>query len=116
MVKRAIHELECGGKLIQIEVTALIALCIIIVCVNYANALLFCVRYLLQICVFFLSLAENTLYFLDPHTTQPVVDIDQWGHIADESYHCSQVSQMFISSLDPSIALVGDWKHICSVY
>lgn len=53
---------------------------------------------------------ENTLFFLDPHTTQPVVDIDQWGHIADESYHCSQVSQMFISSLDPSIAL-GFYCH-----
>lgn len=67
----------------------------------------------------FLALSENNLIFLDPHTTQPAVDIDQWGHIADESYHCASVSTMLISSLDPSIALVSElfnhfllWLHI----
>ncbi|XP_071839278.1 cysteine protease ATG4B-like isoform X2 [Apostichopus japonicus] len=69
---------------------------------------------------YFIGVHDKNLVFLDPHTTQPTVDFDQWGHIADESYHCASVSTMLISSLDPSIALgfycrteaeFEDWCH-----
>lgn len=48
---------------------------------------------------------DNTLLFLDPHTTQPVVQVKESGAIPDSSYHTANYGRMSISGLDPSIAL-----------
>ena len=56
----------------------------------------------------------NELVFLDPHTNQPVVDLQTSDGIWDDSsYHCPIPSRMKISSLDPSIALVSDAHSVC---
>ena len=48
---------------------------------------------------------DNTLLFLDPHTTQPAVQTKEDGSFSDSSYHTSNFGRMNISYLDPSIAL-----------
>ena len=47
------------------------------------------------------------LIYLDPHTTQPAVELTDSCFIADESFHCRHPpSRMSIGELDPSIAVV----------
>ncbi len=54
--------------------------------------------------LYFIGSVGNELVYLDPHTTQPTVDLDE-PNADDSSYHCERASRMDISSLDPSIAL-----------
>ncbi|XP_071494622.1 cysteine protease ATG4B-like isoform X1 [Diadema antillarum] len=54
---------------------------------------------------YFIGVVGDELVYLDPHTTQPVVGIDKWAYIQDDSFHCEHASRMPIKNLDPSIAL-----------
>lgn len=56
--------------------------------------------------LYFVGVQANQLVFLDPHTTQNFVDLDQ-EPIDDSSYHCWNAQRMPINAIDPSIALVG---------
>lgn len=54
----------------------------------------------------FIGYVGKELIYLDPHTTQNVVDLDSRSMDSDFSYHCSTPpSRMSFSKLDPSIAL-----------
>ena len=53
-----------------------------------------------------LSIEGEELVYLDPHTTQAAVDLDETP-MQDESFHCRYSSRMKILDLDPSIALVS---------
>lgn len=53
----------------------------------------------------FSKLLGDELIYLDPHTTQQHND-----PMEDGTYHCSHPSRMAFSQLDPSIALVFDFK------
>jgi len=53
------------------------------------------------------------LYFLDPHTQQPVVDLS--ATVDDMSYHCHSPSVVDISQLDPSVAVVNNSVHLCGL-
>ncbi|XP_072331035.1 cysteine protease ATG4B isoform X2 [Scyliorhinus torazame] len=55
---------------------------------------------------YFIGYVENELIYLDPHTTQPVVEpLDDFS-IPDESFHCQHPPcRMNICDLDPSIAV-----------
>jgi len=50
-------------------------------------------------------MAGDKLYFLDPHTQQPVTDLS--ATVDDMSYHCQHPSSIDISQLDPSVAVVS---------
>lgn len=52
----------------------------------------------------FIGTVGDELVYLDPHTTQPVVDLDEVGS-RDDSYHCPHSSRMKVQQLDPSVAL-----------
>lgn len=52
-------------------------------------------------------LPGEELIYLDPHTTQPAVELTDSCVIPDESFHCQHPpSRMSIGELDPSIAVV----------
>ena len=51
-------------------------------------------------------LSGDELIYLDPHTTQPHVDITT-PDSTDESFHCPYPSRVGAVYLDPSIAVVG---------
>lgn len=53
--------------------------------------------------LYFIGTVGDELVFLDPHTTQPVVELDNDEN--DESYHCSYSGRMNLNQLDPSISL-----------
>ncbi|GFR79302.1 cysteine protease [Elysia marginata] len=54
----------------------------------------------------FIGYVGKELIYLDPHTTQNVVDLDSRSMTSDFSYHCdTPPSRMSFSKLDPSIAL-----------
>ncbi|KAK2174130.1 hypothetical protein NP493_826g00032 [Ridgeia piscesae] len=70
----------------------------------------------------FIGYVDDELVYLDPHTTQPYVDVSAPGE-SDETYHCRYASRMRIADMDPSMALgfycgteaeFDDWTH--SVY
>uniref|UniRef100_A0A673UJ42 Cysteine protease n=1 Tax=Suricata suricatta TaxID=37032 RepID=A0A673UJ42_SURSU len=49
---------------------------------------------------------SDELIFLDPHTTQTFVDMEENGMVDDQTFHCLQSPQrMNILNLDPSVAL-----------
>ncbi|CAL1541661.1 unnamed protein product [Lymnaea stagnalis] len=53
----------------------------------------------------FIGFVDKELIYLDPHTTQNVVDLED-RHASDATYHCTTpASRMSFSKLDPSIAL-----------
>ncbi|XP_035693100.1 cysteine protease ATG4A-like isoform X2 [Branchiostoma floridae] len=54
---------------------------------------------------YFIGYVGNSLVYLDPHTTQPAVELEGNVPIPDSSFHCSHPSRMNIQDLDPSIAL-----------
>lgn len=54
--------------------------------------------------LYFIGCVANDLVYLDPHTNQLFVDLEE-PEADDSSYHCSRASRMDISQLDPSIAL-----------
>ncbi|XP_037017384.2 cysteine protease ATG4B isoform X3 [Artibeus jamaicensis] len=68
---------------------------------------------------YFIGYVGEELIYLDPHTTQPVVEFADSCSIPDESFHCQHPpSRMNIGELDPSIAVgffceteddFGDW-------
>ncbi|KAM5325846.1 LOW QUALITY PROTEIN: cysteine protease ATG4B [Glossophaga mutica] len=68
---------------------------------------------------YFIGYVGEELIYLDPHTTQPVVEFTDSCSIPDESFHCQHPpSRMSIGELDPSIAVgffceteddFGDW-------
>ncbi|KAI8772153.1 cysteine protease ATG4B [Biomphalaria glabrata] len=72
----------------------------------------------------FIGYADDELYYLDPHTNQNVVDLeDRERQAVDVSYHCSTPpSRMIFSKLDPSIALgfyckdEEDFNNWCQVF
>ncbi|XP_023233612.1 cysteine protease ATG4B-like [Centruroides sculpturatus] len=53
--------------------------------------------------LYFIGTVGEELVFLDPHTTQPTVDLDE--SMNDESYHCGYSGRMNLNQLDPSISL-----------
>ncbi|CAG2179040.1 unnamed protein product, partial [Oppiella nova] len=54
--------------------------------------------------LYLIGCVANELVVLDPHTTQPFVDLEE-AEADDSTYHCPRASRMDISLLDPSIAL-----------
>lgn len=70
----------------------------------------------------FIGFFGNELIYLDPHTTQPTVDLEARG-ASDASYHCpSPPQRMLFSKLDPSIALgfycdtEHDFGQLCQAF
>lgn len=57
-----------------------------------------------------LFISEDELVYMDPHTTQPFVDVTQPGE-SDASYHCSYSCRMPVSYLDPSVAVVSALRN-----
>lgn len=51
---------------------------------------------------------ENRVFHLDPHTTQPTVQVPDGWFIPDSSYHTHQPEHIDMSDLDPSLALVSE--------
>ncbi|ELT88258.1 hypothetical protein CAPTEDRAFT_225251 [Capitella teleta] len=66
----------------------------------------------------FIGFLEDELVYMDPHTTQPFVDVTQPGE-SDASYHCSYSCRMPVSYLDPSVAVgffcqtEADFEDLC---
>ncbi|KAM7104829.1 cysteine protease ATG4B isoform 3-T3 [Molossus nigricans] len=55
---------------------------------------------------YFIGYMGEELIYLDPHTTQPAVELADSCVIPDESFHCQHPpSRMSIGELDPSIAV-----------
>ncbi|XP_042707007.2 cysteine protease ATG4A isoform X3 [Chrysemys picta bellii] len=55
---------------------------------------------------YFIGFLGNELIYLDPHTTQIFVDLEENGMVDDQSFHCQQAPhRMKIMNLDPSVAL-----------
>nr|CAB3224203.1 cysteine protease ATG4A [Phallusia mammillata] len=56
---------------------------------------------------YFFGFAEDSLIYLDPHTTQPFVDISNMEStvLNDDTYHCATPGKMLLTQLDPSLAL-----------
>ncbi|XP_036110451.1 cysteine protease ATG4B isoform X2 [Molossus molossus] len=55
---------------------------------------------------YFIGYMGEELIYLDPHTTQPAVELADSHVIPDESFHCQHPpSRMSIGELDPSIAV-----------
>uniref|UniRef100_A0A8C8RCN5 Cysteine protease n=1 Tax=Pelusios castaneus TaxID=367368 RepID=A0A8C8RCN5_9SAUR len=55
---------------------------------------------------YFIGFLGNELIYLDPHTTQIFVDMEENGMVDDQSFHCQQAPhRMKIMNLDPSVAL-----------
>lgn len=54
--------------------------------------------------LYFIGVVGNELVYLDPHSTQLFVDLDE-PNFDDSSYHCQKPLRMEIGCLDPSIAL-----------
>lgn len=55
---------------------------------------------------YFIGYVGEELIYLDPHTTQPAVEVADRRSIPDESFHCQHPpSRMRIGELDPSIAV-----------
>ncbi|RWS04147.1 cysteine peptidase 2 family C54 protein-like protein [Dinothrombium tinctorium] len=74
--------------------------------------------------LYFIGVVENQLLYLDPHTTQPIVDYEEFTSnplFDDSSYHQETAARMDISQLDPSIALCfychteSDFDNWCSL-
>ena len=57
--------------------------------------------------LYFVGYVGNEFIYLDPHTTQSVVDLssDEDALFDDKSYHCNSASRMDMNHLDPSISL-----------
>ncbi|XP_027622804.1 cysteine protease ATG4B [Tupaia chinensis] len=55
---------------------------------------------------YFIGYVGDELIYLDPHTTQPAVELTDSCLVPDESFHCQHPpSRMSIRELDPSIAV-----------
>lgn len=55
---------------------------------------------------YFIGCVGEELIYLDPHTTQPAVELGGGGSFPDESFHCQHPpGRMGIAELDPSIAV-----------
>nr|XP_002128504.1 cysteine protease ATG4A isoform X1 [Ciona intestinalis] len=57
---------------------------------------------------YFLGCSEDSMIFLDPHTTQPYVklpDITSNERYDDTTFHCDTPGRMLLTNLDPSLAL-----------
>lgn len=55
---------------------------------------------------YFIGFSGDELIYLDPHTTQTVVDTEEAGTVQDQTYHCQKnPNRMKIMNLDPSVAL-----------
>ncbi|XP_039084475.1 cysteine protease ATG4B isoform X2 [Hyaena hyaena] len=55
---------------------------------------------------YFIGYVGEELIYLDPHTTQPAVELADGCFIPDESFHCQHPpSRMGVRELDPSIAV-----------
>lgn len=73
--------------------------------------------------LYFVGYVGNEFLYLDPHTTQSVIDLSSNDPetFDDRSYHCLQVSRMDMSQLDPSISLCffceteADFDSWCSL-
>ncbi|KAH0509344.1 Cysteine protease ATG4B [Microtus ochrogaster] len=57
---------------------------------------------------YFIGYVGEELIYLDPHTTQPAVELTDSCFIPDESFHCQHPPcRMGIGELDPSIAVLS---------
>ncbi|ELV12252.1 Cysteine protease ATG4B, partial [Tupaia chinensis] len=57
---------------------------------------------------YFIGYVGDELIYLDPHTTQPAVELTDSCLVPDESFHCQHPpSRMSIRELDPSIAVLS---------
>ncbi|RWS26296.1 cysteine peptidase 2 family C54 protein-like protein [Leptotrombidium deliense] len=74
--------------------------------------------------LYFVGAVESQLLYLDPHTTQTVIDYEEFSTkktFDDSSYHQETASRMDITQLDPSIALCffchneADFDNWCSL-
>lgn len=55
---------------------------------------------------YFIGFIGDELMYLDPHNTQPAVELESGTLVDDQSYHCQRTPyRMKITSLDPSVAL-----------
>ncbi|XP_066570983.1 cysteine protease ATG4A isoform X1 [Amia ocellicauda] len=55
---------------------------------------------------YFIGYIGDELIYLDPHTTQTVVEPEGNGSVDDQSYHCQRTPRrMKVMNLDPSVAL-----------
>ncbi|XP_027731563.1 cysteine protease ATG4B isoform X2 [Vombatus ursinus] len=55
---------------------------------------------------YFIGYVGEELIYLDPHTTQPAVELAEGGAFPDETFHCQHPPcRMNIGELDPSIAV-----------
>ncbi|XP_020844674.1 cysteine protease ATG4B [Phascolarctos cinereus] len=55
---------------------------------------------------YFIGYVGEELIYLDPHTTQPAVELAEGGTFPDETFHCQHPPcRMNIGELDPSIAV-----------
>lgn len=59
---------------------------------------------------YFIGFNGDRLLYLDPHTTQPALQMERYNCIPDTSYHTEAPCFMNFSALDPSIAL-GFYCH-----
>lgn len=64
--------------------------------------------------LYFVGYVNNELIYLDPHKTQPTVDLDELAPLDsfcnDLSYHCKTANRMDFHLMDPSIALCFFFK------
>ncbi|KAG9158026.1 hypothetical protein Leryth_000189 [Lithospermum erythrorhizon] len=68
-----------------------------------------------------LLLLDEKAFYLDPHETQPVVDImSNCSEVDTSSYHCNIIRQFPLDSIDPSLAIgfycrdKNDFADFCS--
>uniref|UniRef100_A0A1B6D9Q3 Cysteine protease n=1 Tax=Clastoptera arizonana TaxID=38151 RepID=A0A1B6D9Q3_9HEMI len=75
--------------------------------------------------LYFIGCVGNDVIFLDPHTTQPIGDIndkrEEHERKMDCSYHCQQASRLQMQQMDPSIAVCffckteADFDSLCAL-
>jgi len=64
--------------------------------------------------LYYVAAHDNQLYYLDPHVIQHKVDMTEDDFPID-SYHCPNTYKMYISDMDPSMALAFYCKNLESL-
>ncbi|GAA0187130.1 cysteine protease [Lithospermum erythrorhizon] len=70
---------------------------------------------------YIIGVQDEKAFYLDPHETQPVVDImSNCSEVDTSSYHCNIIRQFPLDSIDPSLAIgfycrdKNDFADFCS--
>jgi len=69
--------------------------------------------------LYFVASQGQNLYYLDPHQTQPFVDMEN-GNFSTDSFSCNYLNKVDIASIDPSMALgfycydASDFDKLCN--